>query len=118
MRRWLTIFLLIFLPLQATWAAAGSYCQHETGVAAQHFGHHEHRHPGSPSDEGKVKSSKVAFAIDGDCDFCHLCCSVILSSLSAIPYLSTTAVVRPLEKPHFLSTILSPPERPNWQRLV
>jgi hypothetical protein len=41
MRRWLSILILVFLPFQFTWAAVGGYCQHETGAAAQHFGHHD-----------------------------------------------------------------------------
>lgn len=118
MRRWFTIFLLIFLPLQATWAAAGSYCQHETGVAAQHFGHHEHRHQGSQSDEGKAKNSKAVFAVDGDCDFCHPSCGAVLTEVSVVPSLPMTTVVIQLDKQNLLSAILSPPDRPNWQRLV
>ena len=34
MRKWLAIVLLVFLPLQFSWAAVASYCQHETGAAA------------------------------------------------------------------------------------
>jgi hypothetical protein len=43
MRRWLSIFLLIVLPLQISWAVAATYCQHETG-STKHFGHHDHKH--------------------------------------------------------------------------
>lgn len=45
MRRWLTIFLLVFMPLQFSWAVAGGYCtHHEEGKSAQHFGHHADGH--------------------------------------------------------------------------
>ncbi len=44
MRRWLAIFLLVFIPLQFTWAAASAYSQHENWDAANHFGHHAHEH--------------------------------------------------------------------------
>lgn len=118
MRHWFILFLLAFLPLQTTWAAAGSYCQHEIGAAAQHFGHHEHRHQDGANDEGKAKSSKAVFAVDGDCDFCHPCCGAVLTEGSIVRPLSVTSVVIQLGKQHLLSAILSPPDRPNWQRLV
>lgn len=44
MRKVLAILLISLLSLQASWAAAASYCRHEQGAAARHFGHHEHRH--------------------------------------------------------------------------
>ena len=39
MRRWIAIFILI-LPLQFSWAAVASYCQHASQRTA--IGHHEH----------------------------------------------------------------------------
>ena len=63
MRRWLTVALLVLLPLQSFWAAAATYCAHEQSAASQHFGHHEHRHhgasakaDGAQADAGKVQS--------------------------------------------------------------
>jgi flagellar capping protein FliD len=44
MRRFLLIFLVVMMPLQLSWAAVSSYCQHESGTASKHFGHHEHQH--------------------------------------------------------------------------
>lgn len=44
MRKLLAILLISLLSLQASWAAAASYCRHERGAAARHFGHHEHQH--------------------------------------------------------------------------
>ncbi|WP_431257108.1 hypothetical protein ACQ86G_20830 [Roseateles chitinivorans] len=44
MRRWLTVFLLILLPLQLSWAVAATYCAHEADPAVNHIGHHQHRH--------------------------------------------------------------------------
>ena len=45
MRRLVCVFLLIWFPFQISWAAVSSYCQHESGAGAQHFGHHFHVHP-------------------------------------------------------------------------
>ncbi|MBS0308891.1 MAG: hypothetical protein JSS58_07960, partial [Proteobacteria bacterium] len=44
MKRFILILLLAILPFQFAWAAVGGYCQHEEGKAAQHFGHHIHKH--------------------------------------------------------------------------
>ena len=85
------LFLLALLPLQLTWAAVGSYCQHETGAAAAHWSHHEHAHedraqpnhagdggkasePGQDSRIGQVQKTAPALA-DLDCATCHAVCA-------------------------------------------
>ncbi len=54
MRRWLTVFLLILLPLQLSWAVAATYCAHEADPAASHVGHHQHRHEADPAGPADV----------------------------------------------------------------
>ena len=73
MRRWFSIFLLVFLPLQFSWTMAASYCLHETDQTAQHFGHHEHKHQAG----GEIVSATDdvgdnAGAYHADCESCHL----------------------------------------------
>jgi hypothetical protein len=47
MRRLIAIFVLVFLPLQWSYAAVADYCQHEeTRSAQKHVGHHAHKHVG------------------------------------------------------------------------
>lgn len=117
MRRLFAIFLLVFLPLQLSWAAMGVYCQHETGAAAQHFGHHDHQHnaDASQSDQADPKTSG---GIDNDCGTCHAgCCAAVFgeSRISASAYAS--AVVDDYR--HSLNTSPHyPPERPNWTPLA
>ena len=56
MRKLLAILLISLLSLQASWTVAASYCGHEQGPAARHFGHHEHRHHeqlAEPAAQGK-----------------------------------------------------------------
>jgi hypothetical protein len=118
MRRWFTILLLVFLPLQASWAAAGSYCQHETGIQAQHFGHHEHRHLDASHHDEKIKSAKPVLAADADCSFCHPCCGAVLVDAPSTPELTVAANDNTPHLRPLLSAILSPPDRPNWSRLV
>ena len=73
LRRWLSILLLIWLPLQFSWAAAASQCRHEEGQAAQHLGHHLHLHKKAPADEPDSKKEAGAkVAVDADCAHCHL----------------------------------------------
>lgn len=116
MRRWLTIMLLVLLPLQSFWAVAATYCAHEQGAASQHFGHHEHRHHGAAAkvDGAEADARNVQSGGDLDCAFCHLSCAQSLVSAMSV------AIVAPREG----WTHVAPPwrecvvtlliERPNW----
>ena len=70
MRRWIAIFILI-LPLQFSWAAVASYCQHESEPAkTEHIGHHEHKHADTDT-VGKTKKSEPSLdKSDRDCRLC------------------------------------------------
>lgn len=70
MRRLLILVLAWVLPLQFAWAGVAIYCQHESGLAAQHFGHHEHQHHGAKADSAKVAKMQVPGA-DADCQVCQ-----------------------------------------------
>lgn len=109
MRRLIAIFLLLLLPIQAIWAAAEPYCQHEHGVAAHHLGHHEHEH----HDDGQDSSKKASPMADHD----HHCCA----SLSLLPPSSLTMpgalpsaqlVASPLVR--YADARASRIERPQW----
>lgn len=110
MRRWLAIFLLVLLPLQLSWAAAAPYCQHETGAAVQHFGHHEHKHHQGSADTTDVPS----FAADSDCAACNAGCA---AATVTVPSLALDAAP-PALAPWYPHVPTSPPatqpERPNW----
>ncbi|TXI92105.1 MAG: hypothetical protein E6Q34_06735 [Burkholderiaceae bacterium] len=117
MRRWIAIFFLVLFPLQAVWAAAAPYCQHEKGPDAQHFGHHAHQHTGDaeqvPGTDGKQPG-----AIDNDCSVCHAGC------IAAVFDVGTGTVALPAES--FTGWLSAPPtsppasqpERPNWRVLA
>ena len=121
MRRLLSILLLVLLPLQFSWAAVASYCEHEAGPDAAHVGHHAHQHDdahsGEPGldDNGGEPSVK---AIDLDCAQCHGQCA-------ALPLAAAwTAVEAAAER--FADIANAPsdgqpsprPERPQWRRLA
>ena len=67
-----TRWLMIVLPVQFTWAAASGFCGHESGIAAKHFGHHEHKHSG----QAQTKETKAASLSHADCEMCHFGFSV------------------------------------------
>jgi hypothetical protein len=117
MRRLFAIFLLVLLPLQLSWAAVGVYCQHETGAAAKHLGHHDHQHKTDAS-HGDQADPKTSGGIDNDCGACHAsCCVAIFGEIQvSAPTDTSTDVV---DYRHSLNT--SPhyqPERPNWAPLA
>lgn len=77
MHRWLFVFLLIVVPLQLTWAAAGGYCEHEQGAASGHFGHHAHSHDASmwPAAGAEPEDNAPPGSHHADCGYCHLSAS-------------------------------------------
>jgi hypothetical protein len=117
MRRWLTIFLLVLIPLQLSWAAAASYCQHESGAAAKHFGHHEHQHNAADGKDAFPDPAKTTGG-DPDCASCHAgCASVLLSAVTGASLADSS-----LDTTEYGARLTSPPferlERPQWRLLA
>lgn len=126
MRHWLTILLLMFLPLQASWAVVAGYCQHETGQASQHVGHHDHQHvaqqtvanPALSDDSTSDSSPSPIAGGDMDCAACHANCAPGVPGVLA-PGLEAEPHGRPLALPtHPRSAPAETPDRPNWVRLA
>ncbi len=123
MRRWLLIFLVVLLPMQLSWAAVASYCQHESSTATttQHVGHHEHQHEAeaaSANNSDKSTHPSSAGAVDVDCGTCHAgCCTAMLQSpipvMAKLPSETHSATAVCLS-----SQPASLPERPNWAHLA
>lgn len=114
MRRFLIIFLLMILPLQGAWAAAAGYCQHETGAAAKHLGHHEHKHETKKTDPAKGTS-----VVDNDCAVCHLGAAGMIP-ISALPSLPDKPQAERVSSHASLFSLIPAdrPERPKWVRAV
>ena len=125
MRRWILMFLLVLLPMQLSWAAVASYCQHESGTAAttQHFGHHEHQHSADVApdaiDHGDTSTEPTGTgAIDVDCGTCHAGCSTpVLQSLTLV-MAKLPSALHSTSAVHLSSQPASLPERPNWAHLA
>ncbi len=117
MRSYLAIFMLVLLPLQFSWAAMASHCQHETGVTAQIPSHHSHEHASADHPETAQNADSSA-CMDHDCATCHLGCAVALVS-----DLKTTTVAVSDDHPVHLQAMASQPsterpERPKWPVLA
>jgi hypothetical protein len=90
MRRLVLIFMMFLLPLQWSWAAAASVCEHEGDTT--HFGHHEHKHSGAAEsmhqvssgtwDEGGAEGGEGTVNYHPDCHACHGIGTACLASIS------------------------------------
>lgn len=120
MRRLLLIVLMLWLPLQSSWAAAAGLCRHEQGAAAQHFGHHEHRHHAAPGTAGidTQAGASSALMLDDDCALCHLGCAVSLPSAAHLVLVATPAGLAPAQAVPLHSHIPSVPLPPDRRALA
>jgi hypothetical protein len=116
MRRLFTIFLLVLLPLQLSWASVVVYCQHETGGQAKHFGHHDHQH--QAGENQGTADTQLSGGVDNDCGTCHAgCATAIFGEIQISSPADVSASLddyrrSPNTSPHYL------PERPNWAPLA
>ena len=121
MRRWLTLVLLVLLPIQFTWASAAPYCQHEV-TDSFHFGHHVHEHLASPSADAQGDGSQDqggnqdrGLTVDSDCGYCQF--SVVKSL--PVPQLAFANVsmgsVSTMPLASFKFRAPDRLERPNWR---
>jgi hypothetical protein len=116
MRRLLIILMMIVLPFQLSWAAAATYCQHESSPVVTHYGHHVHKHLATSGD-AKSDSSPSKLLSDDDCTVCHLGGVGIVSMPSfAFPATSATSETARGIVPLLTSTRPDRPERPKWTR--
>lgn len=118
MRHWLTILLLVFLPFQFTWAAAAGYCQHETGSAALHFGHHDHKHQADAEHVGAPDAKTLGGGADGDCVACHAGCVAAIFSIVSLPASVAASFAISWLPGNLTEPPLAHPERPNWHSLA
>lgn len=93
MRRLLLILLMLIMTTQWTWAAVASACQHESGQASRHIGHHEHKHEGAASGllelgdadaDPSQPDAQSLFVLDADCATCHVGALALLAPGDAL----------------------------------
>lgn len=119
-RRFLAIVLLALLPLQFSWAAVASYCEHEATVDAEHLGHHEHPHHGdtAPDADSDHAADTTAGTIDVDCGHCHGHCTGLLTLSDGWPGGLSTAAPRASADEAGGAHAPARPERPQWVPLA
>lgn len=111
LRRLVLVLMMCMLPLQMAWAVAGQYCEHESGKAAQHFGHHDHAHKVG----GDIDKSGLKGKFDPDCGFHNL------AGMQAVPAIAlklplpvdSNAKVAVDTQLHSIS-VFQRPDRPKW----
>lgn len=123
MRRWIAIFFLVLFPLQAVWAAAAPYCQHESAPSSFHPGHHVHDHHtgdiGDSGDSGDTPTNSLLPGMDdGDCQSCHAFCSAVPVPLSPVHSAFNQPAPALGQLPALPAPPQSPPDRPNWHALA
>lgn len=115
-RRWLSILLLVLLPLQFAWAQAADYDAHGSGSHEMHFGHHDHSHDhGEPTD---APDGGAGGSIDADGHHCHGQCSGMPAPVSVVA--AVISSLSPDVRIDAHSGALAPPrpERPQWRPLA
>ena len=113
MRKWLAVFLLIVIPMQFALAATAAYCQHETGVATKHLGHHGHKHQAQSAEltqSDKTKSS----GFDLDCGSCHAGCSLAVATVVGNSVLPSANGIESSTVQVLVSPPFKVPDRPQW----
>jgi hypothetical protein len=115
-RRFIYLVLTI-LALQLSWSVVAAYCEHESGRAAQHFGHHSsdadaHKvaFDGKDQPSGSAKKASVH-------SHCSSCAHISLSFDAlpvAVAILEPARLVSPATSLHYSSLYSDRPERPQW----
>lgn len=117
LRRFVLLLMIMVLPFQISWAMAGAYCEHESGNAAQHFGHHDHVHT-APTDSDS-SDTKNKLKLDLDCSFhSHAAFQGVTTDGVSMNPVMNGAVLNSTASFLNSHTIFDRPERPNWSATV
>lgn len=120
MTRRFLICMLMMLAFQFTWSAISAYCMHETGRAAQHLGHHQHKtdvhEQLAAADDGKPASTKKI----AQHSHCSSCAHAVLApaAVQTAAYLMMEHAAPVSITVSFASVTQVPPERPQWAAAV
>jgi hypothetical protein len=121
MRRWLMMFLLVWMPLQSLWAVAAPYCSHERTAPATHLGHHEHDAHAAERDDANQGSSDGAGASCAEHANCHAChghCAALPQAQAAAPAAPPQHGMAHATQAPWPSAPVALPDRPNWINLA
>ncbi len=114
MKKFFLVFMLVMLPLQASWGVVSMYCQPEREICIEacYSGDQEQR---VDLTDASKQISSTSTALD---QYEHSCqapaASIISSSNQTIPSLSSRLALQLQEAPLSLPTYSERPERPQW----
>jgi hypothetical protein len=117
MRRSISVFLILVLMLQLTWAASARYCDHEYVSGTAHYGHHIHEHLGQSTGSAPGNITQYS-AGDIDCGTCHLGFGTAFVALLSVPLVALKETFGLGAMHRTLSATTSVPYRPNWSSLA
>jgi hypothetical protein len=115
-RRFIYLVLTI-LALQLSWSVVAAYCQHESGRAAQHFGHHSSEtdaHKLASKGSDKPGSSTKNATLHSHCSSCAHATLSIDSLPVALAILDQVRLAPPATRLLYSSSYTARPERPQW----
>ena len=118
MRRFVALVLLCLFSLQASWAVAAAYCQHESSPDAAHFGHHVHDHATDTAQLEPSDESVGASAADLDCHACHACTACLTPDVTGVALAPNDASPSGQHDPTLPAPPHEPLDRPDWQVLA
>jgi hypothetical protein len=117
--------LLVAVTLQLSWGTVSAYCEHESGRAARHFGHHGHDAPAS--DAGGLATGEPGADHAGDapgapkkasphthCSSCSHAALAVIALDGGLAHPRPIAIAPPAPVIHISSAYSAPPERPQW----
>jgi hypothetical protein len=116
LRRTISLVLAIIMAFQLSWTVAGTYCMHETGRAAEHFGHHPHVEDGHefPVASKDKQTPAKQLAAHPHCASCHATAPIIYTPQPLLDVEWTS--IAPQSVIVALSSVYTPPpERPQWK---
>lgn len=124
MRRLVALLLLVLLPLQAIWAAAAPYCQHEAEAASHHIGHHQPEHAHAPAVDATgshgTPGDQDGNAASGTHTDCHTCHGGTVLAHEVRPLQVMLTATQPV--PTAVHGLPAPPterpDRPSWPALA
>lgn len=114
MKKFLLIFMLLMLPLQASWGVVSEYCQPDREICVEACYSDDQEQRVYSSDETQQTSSNSVL-LDQYEHTCHApAVSIISSSNQTTSSISSSSILRFQETPLSLPTFSERPERPQW----
>lgn len=114
MKKFLLIFMLVMLPLQASWGVVSMYCQPEREICVDPC-YSEAQEQRVYLSDGSEQTGSPSGALDHYEHSCHApTASITSSSPHTIPSLSSSLALQFPEALLSLPTLSERPERPQW----